>query len=462
MKNQRMQLALFSFLLLFIVNDHLAADVVARIIGPASAVAGQSTVYSVNVYDPNSGQPPYVSSYDWKTSGDISGMGSSAAVIWDLPGKYSLSVIVYLVYGGPRYASLEVEVSRPKEPDPNLPVIELPTSDIYQLEDVQVNLNTKTFNVENIVWSGTNMAVKSGQGSKNPTVIFSRFGDNRIQAAFNFVGSSELKKTAMYPEIKPIRTEILGPDMVCDEAIFSLEGLPQGTQISWGFASGTTNFSILSGQGTNTVTTKLENGKWGDDMVYAYLTYQGQEIKVEKRITAVYPYVQKVVGPTYARIGVPQSFYATPDYFHGVCDYNWVVGPSDGVSQSPIRYSNTITFSQTGTYRVGCYISNTPCGRQAGPEFITVEVGSFYLVTFDATSSTANISLSDRTENNASVRNYSKINYQIYNQANGQIMNKGQMEYSGGSLDLSSFNKGVYIIKIQMENNVVETHRLLK
>ena len=55
----------------------------------------------------------------------------------------------------------------------------------------------------------------------------------------------------------------------------------------------------------------------------------------------------------------------------------------------------------------------------------------------------------------------SLIAYQLYNQATGSLAADGKMERTGGTLDFSHVNSGIYILRIQVSDTVFEIHRVV-
>ena len=53
-----------------------------------------------------------------------------------------------------------------------------------------------------------------------------------------------------------------------------------------------------------------------------------------------------------------------------------------------------------------------------------------------------------------------KISYQLYSQATGLLGAEGKMERSGGTLDFSQVNSGIYILRIQVSDAIFEVHRV--
>ena len=465
MKNQKNRLLFLSFLLVLFVHEGVGAAVTARIMGAQKAVAGQWSVYSIDIYDPNNPDKQYfITSCDWSTAGIIDGTNSVVSVKWDLPGKYVLMAQCYLVFGGPVYASIEVEVTKPKEPDPNLPNIEILTSEIYQLEEVQVKLNTKNFNIENIVWSGSDIIVKSGQGTSNPIVIFSKFGINRIQASFNFISSSKVEVTADYPEVEPFRNPIVGPNEVCNEATYSIEGLPENSKITWSLPSSGPNkkFVIVSGGNTNNVKIRVQPSLWGEEVLKAQIEYNSQIIEKTKNIYALTGNMEYVFGPSTAQVNQNIIFEASPAYPNDVCGYSWVVTPSFGVTQTPRRYLNTVRFRDPGTYRVICRLINTPCGTPGTSAETTVVVGQYYNISSIASTGIVDIHLSDLNQYiSMDDRKRNDIEYEIYSQKDGRLVSKGLLSYLGGRLDLSTQMNGIYIIRVESGEGTYESHKVV-
>ena len=78
----------------------------------------------------------------------------------------------------------------------------------------------------------------------------------------------------------------------------------------------------------------------------------GESDAVSKSLYVGYPTVTEVSGPSSLRLNQGGSFVAAPLYNNNVCEYKWIVSPNQGVTQSPSRKTNYITFSLQGSYSV--------------------------------------------------------------------------------------------------------------
>lgn len=157
-------------------------------------------------------------------------------------------------------------------------------------------------------------------------------------------------------------------------------------------------------------------------------------------------------------------FVATPLYANDVCEYKWIISPSSGVSQSPSRNTNYITFSVRGTYSVACRAYTAQCGSPGSAASMTVSVQSSYMVYSNGSSKIVDIAENQLEEEsfmspNAVLSN--KVSYQLYNQATGLLVAEGKMERRGGTLDFSQVNSGIYILRIQVSDTIFEVHRVV-
>ncbi len=53
------------------------------------------------------------------------------------------------------------------------------------------------------------------------------------------------------------------------------------------------------------------------------------------------------------------------------------------------------------------------------------------------------------------------ISYSIYNQMNGLLAKSGTLPIDGGTIDLISQPAGIYILRLNLGNNLYETYRFL-
>lgn len=53
------------------------------------------------------------------------------------------------------------------------------------------------------------------------------------------------------------------------------------------------------------------------------------------------------------------------------------------------------------------------------------------------------------------------LDYELYNQGNGMLAAKGQINRKGGSLDFSKLPKGIYILSLILDSNHRDTHKVV-
>lgn len=238
---------------------------------------------------------------------------------------------------------------------------------------------------------------------------------------------------------------ISGPIYVCPhtEATYTLQNAPSGN-IVWSVSEG---FTLLSGQGTKTVTVQSNGTPNYSTLTVAVVSSPNTYSRTLKVRTNT-PYVETVTGPS-SVMGLEATFEASPIFSSDICDYEWVVGASGYTINDVNRHIASITFSQPGTYNVGCRTKNNPCTASQAPIFVTVQVGSRYSATY--VPSTQSININSSIE---STTDKSSVNCELYNLQNGVLVLGKNIQPNGGSIDVTSIPKGNYVLKITNQKNV--------
>ena len=147
----------------------------------------------------------------------------------------------------------------------------------------------------------------------------------------------------------------------------------------------------------------------------------------------------------------------------GEGDYEWIVSPTTGVSQSVYRHYNDITFSSSasGTYTIGCR-STSSCTTPGSYTTIYVNVGS------KGGSSTSLSTVYVDPSNNVTVSFDPSISdtkqmftWRLLNMMTGVLVDSGQISSAGGTLNFSGFPAGLYALQIDIGTGIVETHKIM-
>ena len=335
----------------------------------------------------------------------------------------------------------------------------------YQFEYSSLELDIAPSLLSEITWSGAGVYVVSGQGTTTPKVIFTKSGSVTVQATFDLLGCSGKRTISKTFNVSPFRYFISGEPVVCSNGYYVIDNVtvPSEVQLNWSNTHGM--LEILEGQGTKAVSVGIAPGKFGNDLIRLTARLGGESTSVSKSLYVGYPTVTEVSGPSSLRLNQGGSFVAAPLYNNNVCEYKWIVSPNQGVTQSPSRNTNYITFSLQGSYSVSCRAYTAQCGAAGSAASTTVSVQNSYMVYSNGSGKTVSV-VESQLENDESpvlsnIAVPSLIAYQLYNQATGSLAADGKMERTGGTLDFSHVNSGIYILRIQVSDTVFEIHRVV-
>ena len=335
----------------------------------------------------------------------------------------------------------------------------------YQFEYSSLALDIAPSLLSEITWSGAGVHVVSGQRTTTPKVIFTKSGPVTVQVAFVLLGCSGKRTISKTFNVSPFRYFISGEPVVCSNGNYAIDNVtvPSEVQLNWSNTHGM--LEILEGQGTKAVSVGIAPGKFGNDLIRLTARLGGESDAVSKSLYVGYPTVTEVSGPSSLRLNQGGSFVAAPLYNNNVCEYKWIVSPNQGVTQSPSRNTNYITFSLQGSYSVSCRAYTAQCGAAGSAASTTVSVQNSYMVYSNGSGKTVSV-VESQLENDESpvlsnIAVPSLIAYQLYNQATGSLAADGKMERTGGTLDFSHVNSGIYILRIQVSDTVFEIHRVV-
>ncbi len=346
------------------------------------------------------------------------------------------------------------------------------TGTFYQFEYGTPSIDLPSANISNVNWTATNGVVVSGQGTNAPKILFSQSGSVVLTATFtlNGCGTKTLSKTIT---VQPCRYSISGNAVVCSvtRETYGVSNVtvPSEVQLTWNVGD---RLDLLSGQGTSSIVTCAAVSKWGDQSISLTIKYGTQSQIKTKTVYVSYPIVTTVTGPTTLRRDETGSFTANPYYSSDVSDYKWTISPSTGVTQSPYRHTNMISFSQEGSYTVSCQAYTARCGASGSAGMTYVSVYGSYNVYSSPGSKVVTI-VESELSNNANgdaAKNMAAANakvvrttvpYKLIESISGRIVAEGQFPAEGGILDFSSQADGVYVLTFHLADGTVEAHKLV-
>lgn len=281
-----------------------------------------------------------------------------------------------------------------------------------------------------------------------------QMGHGRVNAYHAVIGALE-------------KLPISGASMLCNQETYTIQN-PPGTTVQWTTGS---NISIVSGQGTSSVTVKKSTtGDYGQGSISANILLNGTVVTTASRIIDYVgtPVVTSISGQTYLNAGSSASYYANPHIISNGIQYKWYVSPSS-VSTSPWNNTNYITFYQAGTYYVSCQIIS-PCGfGSAGSTIVTVTGnGGYYsvypnpatdMVTVQMAEETAETNTLSMQSSNKGLTS-SKYEIQIWNSVG--IIKKFTTEQNTYQISVADLYPGIYFVHIIKDGKVVYRQKLIK
>lgn len=297
---------------------------------------------------------------------------------------------------------------------------------------------------ESITWSGDNLVIKSGQGTKTMTGYFTTSGTNKITCEVRYKGDSKTYKESKNLSVGYLGFKIVGPNLICPNSSdsYTVENIPQNGQIVWSVAEGLT---ILSGQNTTTVTVK-SLGLPNNSKLTASVMVNGAKLtETSLNVRTNTPFVEDVEGPQYneAIVGVAVGFIASPVFASDVCDYEWFVGGKEGTySIVTNRNYATVTFYEQGSYNVGCRTKDNPCTASQTPVFASVYVRYARNVSYNASTKVIEV----KSQENAPVE---RIKCELYNATTGVRVLDKEVNSDDGTISVGNISNGIYILKIK-------------
>lgn len=297
---------------------------------------------------------------------------------------------------------------------------------------------------ESITWSGDNLVIKSGQGTKTMTGYFTTSGTNKITCEVRYKGDSKTYKESKNLSVGYLGFKIVGPNLICPNSSdsYTVENIPQNGQIVWSVAEGLT---ILSGQNTTTVTVK-SLGLPNNSKLTASVMVNGAKLtETSLNVRTNTPFVEDVEGPQYneAIVGVAVGFIASPVFASDVCDYEWFVGGKEGTySIVTNRNYATVTFYEQGSYNVGCRTKDNPCTASQAPVFASVYVSYPRNVSYNASTKVIEV----KSQENAPVE---RIKCELYNATTGVRVLDKEVNSDDGTISVGNISNGIYILKIK-------------
>lgn len=345
------------------------------------------------------------------------------------------------------------------------------TGTYYQFEYGTPSIDLPAANISNIQWTVTNGVISSGQGTNTPKIMFTQSGDVTIEATFtlNGCGTQKLSKKIT---VQPCRYSIAGAAVVCSTTrqTYSVSNvtIPLEVQLSWNVGD---KLSLYSGQGTAAATVQAAVGKWGNQAITMTIKYGNLAQVKSKTVYVSYPVVTGVSGSSTLRRNETGNFSAAPYFASDVADYVWTVSPSTGVTQSPYRNTNMISFSQEGSYSVSCRAYTSGCGASGSAATFIVSVYGTYRVSSSGNKTVTIVEnkLNDggmtekpmNTSSTGSKNTSGTVLYKLFDAIGGRIVAEGNFPSEGGTLDFSAQVSGAYVLTLQMPDGIVETHKIM-
>lgn len=427
----------------------------------------------------NSGSMPsnYKSMVNWRVddNGTIKskdGSVPSATIVWN-SGATRGYVYADNVYDNGKF----VTINYPIDINPSMSDITLDFSlsknVVSNYENFDVIISSNADNQYGTHCSGNDLSIETVNGdNRHYRGYFTSTGLKTIFVSVGLVGGIQATRTVS-KEIM-VLPNLYGQDLLKwnETQTYTVGSLPPGVTVDrWEVSDWVI---INSGQGTNSIIVKHNTAKNVQNlmevptaMITAYLKYKGQEYTLTKRITVFIPVLGSISGPVRASVGQKCVYSVTPGYptNGSLYRYEWTVNSQGAVLDLSSSYSVGCTFYSPGSYRINCSLAvwNGTAFVYPSTFLATIVEVERYRIT---SGSSGQISIKDLSIDLAdgistfSLNNSSLVNYEIYSSA-GFLVAKGKYDTYTGILDLSRLSKGNYILKIQAEGNIYESHRIL-
>ena len=299
--------------------------------------------------------------------------------------------------------------------------------------------------------------------------IFTTGQTDRMRALFDIGGVRESFVDCDYlSQVCVLSPTTTGSTLLCssDQGIYTLSNVPAGAGVSW---DKSLNLSIVSGQDSNPVTVQATSPFIsGLGWVRASITGDCGVVELDQYDVWVGKPFTTTVNPD-------------PEFCLGDRDSNYILPESPGADTYTLQSNSSyldvyptnpsagqqINFiaSQAGNYTVTLSTTNT-CGTSSGTIFVTVEsCGGGGGRTFTAYPNPAFSTLTIEETTNPS--NWNGVGLNSYqNDATYVLYNSKSEEVSSGTLlilttlDVSTYKKGRYVLKIY-EGQEVESHHIV-
>jgi len=255
---------------------------------------------------------------------------------------------------------------------------------------------------------------------------------------------------------------IIGPDLIpCSGSVFY--SIPAGsTNITWSVPS---NLQIVSGQGTNIITvSKSSSGTSQSATIMATGLYYGTSFNLSNTVSVGARYITSLsASATNVGVGASVNFVASPNFPAPEGDYEWMVSPTTGVSQSAYRNTNSITFKTAGSYTIGVR-STSSCITPGTYTMKQVYVGSSSATTAASSSTSIVVDNSRHAkvsfDPNISSEKHS-FSWRLSNLTTGVLATSGHISSKGGTLNFSKLSTGIYLLQIDTGSGISETHKIV-
>lgn len=281
------------------------------------------------------------------------------------------------------------------------------------------------------------------QGNKANPMYFSNISKNEIKSHLS-----------QYDLPSRLKYKINGPSIVdLNNTIYQIPDA-SAKQVTWTTSN---DITIITGQGTNQVTVKGYNSGATGYIRASFVDIEGN-VTIEKNVHVGGPIVSSIYGPTNVRTNSSITYTANPIFDSNIGNYNWSINPSSGVSIGSYRHQCEVKFSNTGYYTLICR-GSLPSGELYGVgSSISISVSQYYNISKDAQSKIIKVEYNMPNDYNTAYVPNGK--YYLYNSGTGVLVSEGDIKHNVDYLDFNNITNGIYILKLETNNNMYETHKI--
>lgn len=158
-----------------------------------------------------------------------------------------------------------------------LPPINSPTGEIRQYKPATFSLNMPDDNIVSVEWLVNGNSVGEARNTSSLSFRINEWGKVKISAKLTLEGCSPVSIPEIEVDVVKAPDPVISdPTIVCEEAVYTIDNLPEGATVQWSVNN--SYLTLVSGQGTETCVFR-KNGS-GKSRIQAEISLDSQVIAV--------------------------------------------------------------------------------------------------------------------------------------------------------------------------------------